>query len=80
MNRMTTIKVTTTVRDRIRTLTSPGRTQSETIAAALDALDRQQFWSAISAQVPDEEYLAETGQWLDAPLTTPLPRRVGRPA
>lgn len=79
MTEMTTMKVPVHVRDRVRRATPAGHTQAETIAAAMDALEREQFWSAIAAQVPDEEYLAEAERWLGADLTAALPRKVTRP-
>lgn len=78
MTDMTTMKVPVLVRDRLRKATAPGHTQGETIAAALDALEREQFWEAIASQVPDQEYLQESAAWLDADLTSALPRRVHR--
>ncbi len=39
----TTIKVSTTTRDRIRSF--GGTTHEETIVAALDALEAEQFWT-----------------------------------
>lgn len=67
MHSMTTIKVSVPVRDRIRQCAA-GRTHSETIAAALDALEREQFWEAISHQVPDQEYLDQAAAWDNADL------------
>jgi hypothetical protein len=74
---MTTIKVSVPVRDRVRQA-SAGRTQSETVAAALDALEREQFWAAIGSQVPDEEYVEQAERWASADLTSMRPRLVGR--
>lgn len=45
--RSTTIKVSTTTRDRIRAL--GGETYEDTVVAALDALEADVFWSQVEA-------------------------------
>lgn len=65
---MTTIKVPTELRDRVKAAASSGESQADTIARALDRLERAQFLEAMARQVPDAEYLAEAAQWERASL------------
>lgn len=71
MTQMTTMKVPVEVRDRLKKCTAKGSTQGETIARALDALERAEFWSAVRAQVPDAGYWDEIADWQSADLSNP---------
>lgn len=71
MTQMTTMKVPVEVRDRLKRATPRGSTQGETIARALDALERAEFWDAVRTQVPDDDYRAEMADWMDADLSSP---------
>jgi hypothetical protein len=71
MTVMTTIKVPTEVRDRVRAVTPPGQTLAVTIERSLDALDRAQFREAAERLEADESYWAEVQPWMDADLATP---------
>ncbi len=45
----TTMQVSEGSRDRLRALGRPGATLEETLVEALDALEREQFWTAADA-------------------------------
>ena len=65
-------------RDRLRALGRPGATLEETLVAALDALEREQFWAAAEVAAArrnvmsaDEQAAvaaaeADAQRWLDA--------------
>ena len=74
----TTMQVTEASRDRLRALGRPGATLEDTLVDALDALEREQFWTAAEAArarrraMSAEELAALTAaeadvqRWLDA--------------
>jgi len=70
MTTMTTIKVPTPVRDRLREAAAPGETQAVTLGRALDALERAELLAELAAWEPDQEYLAEMHEWDRADLGT----------
>ena len=45
----TTMQVSETSRDRLRALGRPGATLEDTLVEALDALEREQFWTTAEA-------------------------------
>ena len=74
----TTMQVSEASRDRLRALGRPGATLEETLVDALDALEREQFWSEAEAAdarrrgMTAEEQAAVKGaeadaqRWLDS--------------
>ncbi len=77
--RMTTVKVSTTTRDRLRTYASTRElTLGAVIETALDALDEQQFWLEVrtaNAQPDDEWEAAATREFTDRlDAVDPIPR------
>jgi hypothetical protein len=74
----TTMQVSEASRDRLRSLGRPGATLEETLVAALDALEREQFWAAADAadaqrrrMTPEQRAAvaaaeADAQRWLDA--------------
>lgn len=71
---VTTIKVPSELRDRIRVeATARHQSQAEFLALAINELKQAEFIRAVQAQRPDDEYLAEFREWQDADLAAPLP-------
>lgn len=74
----TTIQVSEASRDRLRALGGPGTTLEQTLVEALEALEREQFWSAAQRaharrqdMGPEERAAliaaeADVQSWLDA--------------
>jgi hypothetical protein len=74
----TTMQLSETSRDRLRSLGRPGATLEETLLEALDALEREQFWAEAEAATArrgsmspaERETLAaaenDAQRWLDA--------------
>jgi hypothetical protein len=46
---VTTMKISTTTRDRLRTLGAEGESLEDVVITALDAYESQQFWAAAEA-------------------------------
>lgn len=72
---MTTMKVTTATRDRLRTLGAEGDSLEDVVVAALDAYESQQFWAEAEAaaaaetreQRADRKRIeADADAWMDA--------------
>ena len=73
--RVTTMKLSTDTRDRLRALGRDGESLEDVVVAALDAYEAQQFWfaaeAAAAAESPaqcDERKRVEAGvdAWMDA--------------
>jgi hypothetical protein len=71
---VTTMKISTTTRDRLRSLGANDDTLEDVVVAALDAYESQQFWAAAEAahaaetaeQRAERKRLeAETDGWMD---------------
>jgi len=72
--KVTTMKVTTETRDRLRALGSESDTLEDVVVAALDAYEAQQFWAAAeaahAAETADQRserkrIEAEVDTWMD---------------
>lgn len=60
MNDMVTIKVPMAVRDEVRSAARAAHlTQGQLIAEMLRARHKADFWAALEAETPDQEYLEE---------------------
>ena len=60
MTEMATIKVPREIRDHVRDAARAERlTQGQLIEQLLQQRRKDQFWAALEAEVPDEEYLTE---------------------
>lgn len=46
MASVTTMKITTATRDRLRALSTPGESLEDVVVTALDAYESQRFWAA----------------------------------
>jgi hypothetical protein len=71
---ITTMKLTTATRDRLRSLGAEGTSLEDVVVAALDAYESQQFWAAAEAADAEESATqrterrraeAEADAWLD---------------
>lgn len=71
---VTTMKITTATRDRLRALGSEGDSLEDVVVAALDAYEAQEFWSAAATAVANEtaeqrakrkRIEADTDAWMD---------------
>ncbi len=74
----TTMQLSEASRDRLRALGGPGATLEDTLVAALDALEREQFWAAADAAVQRRRSMssdelatieaaeADAQRWLDS--------------
>ena len=51
---VTTMKLTTSTRDRLRALSGAGESLEDVVVAALDAYESQQFWAAAEAAAAAE--------------------------
>ena len=54
MAEVTTMKITTTTRDRLRALGADGDSLEDVVVAALDAYESQQFWAEAEAAAAAE--------------------------
>lgn len=72
---VTTMKITTHTRDRLRALGADGDSLEDVVVAALDAYESQQFWAAAeaaaAAETPDQRAErkrteAEVDAWMDS--------------
>lgn len=72
---MTTMKITTATRDRLRALGAEGVSLEDVVVAALDAYESQQFWTeadaAAAAEMPHQRaerkrVEADVDTWMDA--------------
>jgi hypothetical protein len=75
MAKVTTMKITTGTRDRLRSLGAEGDSLEDVVVAALDSYESQQFWAsaeaAAAAETPDQRaerkrLEAEADTWMDA--------------
>jgi hypothetical protein len=75
MAEVTTMKISTGTRDRLRALGADGDTLEDVVVAALDAYESQQFWAeakaAAAAETPEQRsdrkrLEADTDAWMDA--------------
>lgn len=71
---VTTMKISTATRDRIRALGAEHDSLEDVVVAALDVYESQQFWAdaeaAAAAETPDQRaqrkrHEAETDAWMD---------------
>jgi hypothetical protein len=71
---VTTMKLTTATRDRLRALGTDGESLEDVVVAALDAYESQQFWAAAEAAAVAEtpaqrgerkRLEADTDAWMD---------------
>jgi hypothetical protein len=76
MTDVTTMKVSTATRDRLRALGREGDSLEEVVVAALDAYEAQQFWAAAAeaeaTETSDERAArqrveADVDAWMDGP-------------
>lgn len=51
---VTTMKVSTVTRDRLRSLAGEGETLEDVVVSALELLEREAFWSAAAAAAAEE--------------------------
>ena len=74
MAAVTTMKITSATRDRLRALGAEGDSLEDVVVAALDAYEAQQFWVAAEAAIANEtpqqrakrkRLEAETDAWMD---------------
>lgn len=74
MPNVTTMKITSATRDRLRALGTEGDSLEDVVIAALDAYESQQFWAAAEAAVANEtpeeraarkRIEADTDAWMD---------------
>ena len=74
MAAVTTMKITSATRDRLRALGAEGDSLEDVVVAALDAYESQQFWVAAEAANANEtpqqrakrkRLEAETDAWMD---------------
>ena len=72
---VTTMKISTGTRDRLRALGADGDTLEDVVVAALDAYESQQFWAeaeaAAAAETPEQRSVrkrleADTDAWMDS--------------
>ncbi len=72
---VTTMKIATSTRDRIRSLGTTGDSLEDVVVAALDAYESQQFWTAAERAATTEtseqrarraQAEAEVDAWMDA--------------
>jgi hypothetical protein len=54
MPEVTTMKISTTTRDRLRALGSEGDSLEDVVVSALDAYESQQFWAAAESAAANE--------------------------
>jgi hypothetical protein len=71
---VTTMKISTTTRDRLRSLGANDDTLEDVVVAALDVYESQQFWAAAEAahaaetaeeRAERQRLEAETDRWMD---------------
>ena len=71
---VTTMKITTATRDRLRALGSDGDSLEDVVVAALDAFESQQFWASAEAagaaetaeqRAERKRVEAEVDAWMD---------------
>jgi hypothetical protein len=74
MAEVTTMKITTATRDRLRALGAEGESLEDVVVAALDAYESQQFWvaaeAAAAAETPEQRaerkrIEADVDAWMD---------------
>lgn len=72
---VTTMKISTATRDRLRALGTVGDSLEDVVVAALDAYESQQFWAeaeaAAAAETPEQRahrkrIEADTDAWMDS--------------
>jgi hypothetical protein len=75
MARVTTMKISTVTRDRLRALGAEDDSLEDVVVAALDVYESQQFWmdaeAAAAAETPDQgarrrRVEADVDAWMDA--------------